>query len=367
MKFFGTSAADGAEDILFTPVFDLSGASRPYLSFDVAYAQNGNSADGLKVYVITDCSNVLSAGNETYSKYGSALASAAASSNSFSPSGEGDWRKEVIDLSAFTGQSHVQIAFVGINDGGNNLYLDNVAVIANLAANIAITTVKSPTPVHCNAEAVPVIVVSNPGTQIITSLKIRGSVNGAEQINFTASDFNLAPGAAKEVTLPGITLTAGENIFSVSLTEVNGFIDIDEADNSKILHTVVDTATNYIPLRQTFDDATYLDEWTVVNPGGGQRWNLVPTNYDQSGYFDAQQSTTENDEAWLVSPSLDLSSAVVASMFFDLSYTDKNANTNKETTDDFRILYSKDCGNSYEAITDNMLSALSRPMATAIH
>ena len=39
-----------------------------------------------------------------------------------------EWKSATIDLSDYDGAEYIQIRFVGINDFGNNLYIDNVAV-----------------------------------------------------------------------------------------------------------------------------------------------------------------------------------------------------------------------------------------------
>jgi hypothetical protein len=45
---------------------------------------------------------------------------------SWKPTESGHWKKEHINLSAFTGEEEVRLAFVFTNQNGNNLYLDNI-------------------------------------------------------------------------------------------------------------------------------------------------------------------------------------------------------------------------------------------------
>ena len=39
---------------------------------------------------------------------------------------EEDWRQEFIDLSSYAGQPDLRVAFVSVNGGGNNLFLDDI-------------------------------------------------------------------------------------------------------------------------------------------------------------------------------------------------------------------------------------------------
>jgi hypothetical protein len=356
MASFGKSLS-GSLDVLFSPVFNLSGATDPYVVFDVAYAQYQNSADGLKVYVMTDCSNDISKGQELYSKSGSALATASQVQGAFAPSGESQWRNEAIDLSGYIGQTNVQLAFVSISQGGNNLYLDNIAVTGAPDANIAITGLVTPGPVHCNSTVQPVIAVYNPGAVPVTGFKITGTVNGVQQVVVITSGLNVAPGAVSQVTLPVITLLTGNNTFAVTLSETNGFPDIDNTDNAMTFVTVVDTAADYMPLRENFDDGSDA-KWTIANPAGGATWRKVSTNYGQSLYFNDLNNIVAGDETWLVSPVLNLSGASEASMFYDLSYVDRNAGNKAVNAGHLAVKVSRDCGDTYEVIAEGDVEAL---------
>ena len=125
----------GQEDFLTVPKIDLSSFTAPVLKFDVAYARrDGQSMDGLEVELSTNCG--VSFDTVIYSKFGSALATAANTPAFFRPLSATEWRVETIDLSGFK-VSDVVVRFKSINDNGNNLYIMNV--------NILDTTVGPPT------------------------------------------------------------------------------------------------------------------------------------------------------------------------------------------------------------------------------
>ncbi|RMG63594.1 MAG: PKD domain-containing protein, partial [Bacteroidetes bacterium] len=115
----------GTLDWLLTPILDFSLESAPVLSFDVAYAPwDPRYSDTLAVFISTDCGEVF---QNIYLRGGDALGTTEPLNRPFQPMAE-EWRTERIDLSAFAGASHVQIAFVARNGYGNDLYLDNIHV-----------------------------------------------------------------------------------------------------------------------------------------------------------------------------------------------------------------------------------------------
>jgi PKD repeat protein len=113
------------DDEIRLPKADIAAYSSASLVFDVAYAPyDATNYDGLQVWVSTDCG-----GNWTsvYSKSGTTLATANATTNSFTPT-TAQWRSETVDLTPYVGNSSVWIAFRNISGYGNNLYVDNINV-----------------------------------------------------------------------------------------------------------------------------------------------------------------------------------------------------------------------------------------------
>jgi len=114
-------------DVLMLPIMAFEQDVRPVLRFDLAYSPyNQNWSDTLGVFIAAGCSQRFEA---VYYKGGENLSTAFASVQPFVPLAE-EWRTEAIDLSGYIGQPFVQIAFVNISGGGNNLYLDNIRLEA---------------------------------------------------------------------------------------------------------------------------------------------------------------------------------------------------------------------------------------------
>ncbi len=328
----------GAIDRLMSPVLDLSSTTEALLRFDIAYAQFPNNAiDELRVVALTDCNADLSAGTEIFSKSGSALSTTSSTANPFVPSGQAQWRSEPISLSAFAGQSNLQLAFVAKNGFGNNLYLDNVFVLTGDFTDAAIKAVVSPSPVVDKTQFAPILVIQNAGAIPITEFKLETRVNNTITSTQLFIGETLFTGDEMELTLNAVSLNVGTNELMFTLLEPNGLPDDAPANNTVIQKVIVNSTVETIPLRQNFS-LDFQDSWTIVSQEEFN-WEPTTTNKGTSLVYRAFDNTTVGDEAWLVTPVLDLSNAIEASLFFDLSYA-----LSTKGTERLRILSSRNGG-----------------------
>jgi hypothetical protein len=96
---------------------------QPFLYFDVAYARWGSGySDSLAVMISSDCGLTF---EQVYLKGGTSLATSPDNQSSFTPTAA-QWRTDSVDLSAYLGQTNLQVAFRNIGGWGNNIYLDNI-------------------------------------------------------------------------------------------------------------------------------------------------------------------------------------------------------------------------------------------------
>lgn len=339
LNFYEYEDGRGELDLLTTPVFDLSSVPVAYVSFDVSHAQFQGSNDRLRVYFLTDCDDDLFNATIIYDKSGSTLATVPSSNAPFTPSGAGDWRREIIDLSPYLGEASVQLAFAATNDWGNNLYLDNISVVTSAEEDLALKEVVSPSPVQCDNAVIPQLKIQNTGTVTITNFTISMTVNDGS-IVIIPHEENLAPGAETIVSLQGIQLNDGMNTLSFVVSDPNGLIDVDPNNNTKSVVAFVDRETRRIPFREDFDSG--FNGWLSLNAESGMEWTLTTTNYGQSAFFNAFDNSLQGDETWLVSPILDFSGMPTASLFFDVSYA-----ANQDRQDRLKIIASIDCGMTY--------------------
>lgn len=338
MNFYDYEDHLGEVDVLTTPAFNLASAPAALLKFDVAYARYDASNDGLKVIMIPDCSNDINLGTVVYNKSGASLATTAATDSEFTPASD-QWRSETVDLSSFAGGGNFQLAFVSYNDWGNNLYIDNISFTTSPIHDVVLRKIVTPSPVTCQEQVAPVIRVFNAGT-LITSMKAVVTINGVDQTQ-TLTGLNLAGNTESDLALNAITLAAGSNEISVQLTEPNGDIDFYPENNTLTITSIVNNASDAVPLREDFE-STFDDRWTRANPGNGMNWEPIEINSNQALYVNGFSNTTLGDQSWLVSPVLEMSTATEASVFFDQSYSFRS-----ETADAFHIIASYDCGNSF--------------------
>jgi hypothetical protein len=338
IPFFDYHDNIGELDILYTPIFDLTNAEEAVLYFDIAHAQFDDSHDAFRVVAITNCST-LSEGEVIFEKSGGDLATVPSTDAYFVPNGAEDWRTEHVDLGQFVDKQLIQLAFIGINGYGNNLYLDNIS-IATYSNDLSLREIVSPALVTCDG-TVAEIRVQNTGTDAIHSFSAQYSVNGGSLQTATFNNLNIAPGKEGQFPLSSVDVEEGQNILDVTVTAPNTLTDDNPVNNSQSVKIVVNKNEDQIPLRLDFE-GSFLDQWTVANPGTGMNWAITNTNYNRSLYFNSFNNFSIGDESWFVSPVLDFSRASSASMVFDLSYA-----RDEMRKEDLRILVSADCGNTY--------------------
>jgi hypothetical protein len=331
---------EGEIDVLLTPVFDLSAQPAAQLKFDVAHARYQNSNDGLKVIVLSDCNADLQQGIVVYSKTGAALATTTPSTLPFTPGSPDEWRKESIDLSTYIGQPNLQLAFVSVNDWGNNLFIDNISLTTTPINDVSLLDITAPSPVTCANVVTPVIRIKNAGT-LVNTLSVVVSVNGnLSTVNL--EDLNLSGEMEAAISLNAVTLNTGVNLLSFELIDPNGSDDFNPEDNTMSSTIVVNKPSDKIPILQNFESS--VDQgWTTINPHGGMNWQEITLQDNHAQYFNSFANLTFGDKAWMVSPVLDFSDIEGASLAYDVSYAQRG-----NALDKLHVLVSTDCGISFQ-------------------
>jgi hypothetical protein len=126
-------ASNGEIDEFILPNLDLTSINAPKLSFWVAYrlytnpTANPNYSDTLEVLVSTDCGQTFTS---AYKKFSNALVTTPApfyTTAAFVPTAT-QWRRDSIDLAAYSSFNNVVVKFRCITDYENNLYLDDINI-----------------------------------------------------------------------------------------------------------------------------------------------------------------------------------------------------------------------------------------------
>ncbi len=131
----------GASESFNSPVMDLSSVNTPYLAFNVAYnyhqytppffTDTVNFADTLEVLISTDCGETF---QSIYKEGGADLATTdnpilnplSVTDCFFIPSDSSEWRREKIDLSAYSAATEAVIKFSYISALGGSINIDNI-------------------------------------------------------------------------------------------------------------------------------------------------------------------------------------------------------------------------------------------------
>src|SRR5690606_371116 len=148
-----------------TEVFDLSSLTSAEITFRYAYAPrltanpDTSFLDGLIVAVSTDCGHQFSQNDFLFERYGSQLATTSPTNAFFEHTDPVDRNEITLNLTNHTGHDNVQVAFIGVNGGGNNIYLDDIHITsANLLAHDAgIRSVTSLPITSCSGNLSPYI------------------------------------------------------------------------------------------------------------------------------------------------------------------------------------------------------------------
>lgn len=330
----------GVVDRLLTPVLNLDGATAALLRFDRSHANYPGTSfvDGLKIVVVNNCNADLSTGIEVFNKFGADLATTTATANAFSPTNASQWKTESISLNQFIGSGKLQIAFIGQNGNGNNLYLDNVFVFTGDLTDIALKEIITPSPVVNKNSLTPSIIIRNEGSIPINEVKVETKVNGVVASTKSFNNLMMLTGEERPLTLDVIALKTGTNEIVFTLLEPNGTVDESPSNNVQTRTVIVNNAMETIPARQNFN-VSFQDTWTIVSQASMRNWELTTTNKGTSLVYRAFSNTIKGEEAWLVSPVLDFSKSTKASLFFDVSYA-----LNPKGIERLRLLASTDGG-----------------------
>ncbi len=189
------SGSDKLDELISNTV-DLSTMAKPHLKFRYAYAKKieGN-ADELSVLVSNNCGVSWSV-RKILKGASLNTSSLPVPTGDFVPSSNNEWREADVNIESFR-QSGVRVKFDWLNDGGNNVYLDNINIYD--AAVTSIETIENPI---ANFEVYP-----NPASTF-SSLYFSTSLNG--NVNVALIDLLGKPA----LTIFTGSLAAGEHNYS---------------------------------------------------------------------------------------------------------------------------------------------------------
>lgn len=214
-----------SNDVIYTPLVDLSGATGTYLKFDVYFA--GATYDGKTEKAFLQVS-----------KDGGQNWSALVIPGMGVPGASGVWNTFTLPLVDFEGSSQVRFAFQ-YTDGGGWLYgmgLDNVQVFTpEFQKNVKLTKVVTEEFNVVNTPNAITCIVQNLGAEPITSLETSWRLNGGDWQTSVITGLNIGFYGSDTFAHPlKFTLTEPKkHNIEVLITKVNGGEDEVPNDNQQ--------------------------------------------------------------------------------------------------------------------------------------
>lgn len=229
-----------------------------------------------------------------------------------------------------------------LNSSGTNYPDDNYF-------DLAITDIKSPGIVICDNELNLIIEIRNNGTIPVSDFDVDYSINTSTQ-TYTYQGDTIFSGEIIEVQLDRSAIQNGNYRLSVELNNIPEDIN---GSNNKMDHVfAVDDQSDFIPLREEFESINLeATSWIMINEDNKIAWELTEapmvSDENTAAYINLYNYEDRQQLDWLISPVLDFSEAVEASVSFKTSYA-KNLNFN----DQLRVLASKDCGANFDDVLE---------------
>ena len=268
------SMTAGTNGMVISPLLNLTGANNATLNFCMAHAPNTSTAldDTLQVLVSTDEGYTFTpiwtrSSNLTSPRLGTDTPTTLA----YTPSFATDWRYESVDLSSYAGNQRVVIAFKSIAQGGNNLYLGNIAV--------------------SNPALVSTSPVFSTGTFFNANASITLTSIGASGGELTMSRYTSMPfsDASPVIATNTTAVTGGINIFSPNNTSSNDWHTITYSGvatgnyTASVVYTLSLSSGGWSGLSNP--DSVYI----LRRANSGSSWQAINTSYSSGVFSSAAQ------------------------------------------------------------------------------
>jgi hypothetical protein len=311
----------GEVDYFISPAFDLTNLEEAQLTFNLAFAPYDNELyqERLTVAVSVDCGNTFNVVDYLYSKRFESLATQPVTFTEFTPTSISQFRRELVNLSAYAGLSDVRVAFISSNGFGNNLYIKDIAINTSevYRYDFQIENLRRPLPVTAGNQEHDVITVKNTGNLPIRRFPVDIQINSRreDRETYIIDDIELAPGETRSIPLP-TSLNNGQNRVDYRIYEPN--FDQNGGNESLLTrHFVQNDAGIQSPWRQYFNGLDAIGRWIRINPERNfTSWRVFPLADGDQNVLGIV-SIESGSSYWLASPLFDLSQTPEAGLAFD--------------------------------------------------
>jgi hypothetical protein len=209
----------------------------------------------------------------------------------------------------------------------------------------------SPIGYGCSGSVNPTIKVGNAGTSAITTMTVayQLDMNPVQQFTYTGS---IASGSFATISLPALSVSAGNHTLSVNLTNPNNTTDQNLSNNTVITTFKEFGSGSGIPLNATegFEGSVFLPtDWILENPNNDQYWKKtsVASGFGTSSscaVFKNFYNGSTNKKDAMISAPYDLSGPGTKLMTFNVAYADPASTFYSDT---LKVWASSNCGNTW--------------------
>jgi len=223
----------------------------------------------------------------------------------------------------------------------------------NIGFDLAITDVLSPGKALCEGDVIPSIKVRNNGGAPVGDFGILLTLNGnAYSYNYVGD--SIQSGESVDLVFDVFNMENGVYHLDFELTNIPEDVGIL---NNKATHVfAVDDQQDFIPLREQFtEESINMTNWISINEDEDIGWEIVDLSYESSSnsaYINLYNYEDRTQVDWLVSPVLDFSNAVEASMTFRTSYA-----RNVDFNDQLQIVISENCEGFFNTVLESYNSS----------
>lgn len=228
----------------------------------------------------------------------------------------------------------------------------------NLDASI--TTITGVPVITCSAPFNCDATLKNIGSTVLTSADVNYQIDNDPIVTIPWTG-SLAANATAQVTLTGINGTSGGHSMKVWVSNPNGIGDLYPFNNSRTTKFFLVGASAAGPVEEGFQGAGFPPAGWYVNDASDNAKTWVKATvggYGQSNasvrvpFYD-MATVGEIDELFL--PPIDMTNMSGAFLWFDVA----NARYNASYIDRMKVMYSTDCGLTWNTIYDKSGAALS--------
>jgi hypothetical protein len=255
-----------------------------------------------------------------------------------------------------------QVEMVGfIQDDANKKVLQAGLAQANPLTNDAkASAFGGVDPVICGTTLNPQAIVTNNGSNAITSMTINPYLNTTAQTPFVYTG-NIAAGATSTIALNPVTVAGGANTFSINITQVNGGTDNNIGNNTKKQAFSVVTSYSPAPIVQTYSFVVFPGTgWILVNTDGGSATNTWQRTTSAGAFgiapagcakYNFYNNANVGDVDELIMPAMSLTGITSPMLTFDVAkaaYIESGMTS--PLNDKLEVLVSTDCGANWTTV-----------------